>query len=45
MVVSKSENLNPQSTRARLSGPRLLFASLAGLVALYVAWGLYRVLS
>ena len=45
MVISKSENLNPRSARARLSAPRLMLASLAGLVALYVAWGLYRVLS
>jgi len=30
---------------ARLSAPRLLFASVATVAALYFVWGLYRVLS
>ena len=30
---------------ARGSTARLLFASVAGLTALYLVWGLYRVLS
>jgi hypothetical protein len=29
----------------QLSKPRLLFASIAGLAAVYFVWGLYRVLS
>jgi len=29
----------------QLSTARLLFASIAGCTALYVVWGLYRVLS